>query len=353
MSLIRKAVRFLRRSIKKLRLRVRICGIGRKINKDAIIIGLPDHSNIGDMAIGVAEKAFLKSCGISCVALTGEEAYENLPMLKKTIKQSTLICYIGGGNLGNVYEFEERVRRTFISEFPENPSVIFPQTIYYTPDEEGEREAEKTSLIFGKHKKLTVALRDEGSLERAKKMFPKANVIFSPDIVMHLSRDIFGVKKNEVSGALLCFRRDREGTMAQTDKERIASCLEERGIAWKNTDTIAEFEKATQRRQRLTVADKIREFSEAGLIITDRLHGMILSAIAETPCIVFGNYNHKVEQSYKMLEHLLYIKFVRSVDEAEALVGKMYGGVGHYDRTPILPRYGELKKALIEYTRKR
>ncbi len=352
MSVIKRAVRLFRRYWAKIKLRNRICGLGRKINKDAVIIGLPDHSNIGDMAIGVAEKAFLKSCGISCVALTGEESYENLPMLKRVIKPSTLICYIGGGNLGNVYEFEERVRRAVISEFPENPSVIFPQTIYYTPDDKGEREAEKTSQIFGEHKKLTIALRDECSLEKAKKMFPSANVIFSPDIVMHTSKDTFGVKNGERNGVLLCFRGDCERSMTQTDKEKLALCLEERGIAWRNTDTIAEFERATQRRQRLTVAEKIRELSEAGLVITDRLHGMIFSAIAETPCIVFGNYNHKVEQSYKMLEHLEYIKFVKSVDEAIALVGEMYGNVGHYDRSPILPRYEQLKNTLLDYTRK-
>ena len=334
------------------RLKHRVCGLGKKMNKRALLVCVPDHSNIGDMAIAVAEKVFLKSCGISFVSMTSEECDRNLPMLKKAVKSDTLICYHGGGNLGNVYGFEESVRRKLLTEFPQNPSVIFPQTIFFTPDEEGRADMEAASSVYGGHKKLTVALRDKSSYETAKKMFPSANVIFSPDIVMSTEKSTFGVKEGNRNGVLLCFRGDCERSMTQSEKDKLASALEERGMGYGYTDMMAESDLVPQREQMRCVSDKMKELSGAGLVITDRLHGMVFSAITETPCIAFGNYNHKVEQSYKMLEHLGYIKFVKDVDEAIALVDEMYGGVGSYDRAPILPLYRELKNTLLEYTRK-
>ncbi len=352
MNVFKRAWRSFLYRTRKARLRYRICGFGRKVNKRALLVCVPDHSNIGDMAIAVAEKAFLKSLRISFVSLTSEECEQNLDMLKKAIKPDTLICFHGGGNLGNVYGFEENVRRTLLTEFRDNPSVIFPQTIFFTPDDEGRADMETASAVYGAHKKLTVALRDERSFETAKKLFPSAKVIFSPDIVMHTSKDTFGVKNGERNGVLLCFRGDCERSMMQADKEKLTSFLDGRGSDYRYTDMMAGPDLVPQREQKHYVSEKMKELSGADIVITDRLHGMVFSAVTETPCIAFGNYNHKVEQSYKMLEHLGYVKFAKSVDEAIELVDKLYGEVGSYDRSPILPHYEELKKTLLEYTRK-
>ncbi len=335
------------------RLKHRVCGFGKKMNKRALLVCVPDHSNIGDMAIAVAEKVFLKSCGISFVSLTSEECDRNLPMLKKVIKPDTLICFHGGGNLGNVYGFEESVRRKLLTEFSQNPSVIFPQTIFFTSDEEGRADMEAASSVYGGHKKLTVALRDESSYEMAKAMFPRVNVIFSPDIVMSTDKSTFGVKDEKRNGVLLCFRGDCERSMTQSEKDKLASALEECGMKYGYTDMMAEPDLVPQSEQMRYVSDKMRELSGACLVITDRLHGMVFSAITETPCIAFGNYNHKVEQSYKVLKHLDYVKFVKDVDEATPLIEKMYFSAGAYDRSPITPQYEGLKNILLEYTRKK
>ena len=80
------------------RLKHRVCGFGKKMNKRALLVCVPDHSNIGDMAIAVAEKVFLKSCGISFVSLTTEECDRNLPMLKKAVKSDTRTA-VGGSTV--------------------------------------------------------------------------------------------------------------------------------------------------------------------------------------------------------------------------------------------------------------
>ena len=46
------------------------------------------------------------------------------------------------------------------------------------------------------------------------------------------------------------------------------------------------------------VFEKMNKFRQAKFAITDRLHGMIFSIITGTPCIVFGNYNHKLKSVF-------------------------------------------------------
>lgn len=335
-----------------IRVKIRVCGLGRRTNKKALLVGVPNHSNIGDMAITVAEKVFLKNCRISFASLTTNECEDNISMLKKAVRPDTVICFHGGGNLGNLYEYEERIRRMLLTEFSDNPSVIFPQTVHFTSDGKGEADMKAASAVYGAHKKLTIALRDDSSIEVAKELFGGANLIYSPDIVMGMDKDTFGVKKAERNGALLCFRHDFEKALSDSDKEAITSCLAKSGISYGHTDMMAENDHVAQGAQYSIVSDKMRELSGAKLVITDRLHGMIFSAITETPCIAFGNFNHKVEQSYKVLKHLDYIKFVNSAEEATELAYKMYGICGHYDRSPITPQYDGLKNILLEYTRK-
>ena len=49
----------------------------------------------------------------------------------------------------------------------------------------------------------------------------------------------------------------------------------------------------------LYVYNKLTEFASARLVITDRLHGLIFSAITNTPCIAFDNLSGKVHGTYR------------------------------------------------------
>ena len=165
-----------------------------------------------------------------------------------------------------------------------------------------------------------------------------------------------GVKKVKTIKAsaitLLCFRGDFERSISDADKEKIAAALKEHGINFGYTDMIADKDEVPKQEHLRYVSGKMKEFSGASLVITDRLHGMVFSAITETPCIVFGNFNHKVRQSYSVLSHLSYLRFATDADEAVSLIDELCGSVGSYDPSPILPKYGELKNILLEYSRK-
>ena len=47
------------------------------------------------------------------------------------------------------------------------------------------------------------------------------------------------------------------------------------------------------------VINKLKEFAECEIVVTDRLHGMIFSYITSTPCIALGNSTGKSLYSYE------------------------------------------------------
>ena len=82
------------------------------------------------------------------------------------------------------------------------------------------------------------------------------------------------------------------------------------------TDTMDEsFAWREEREER--VLKKIQEFQMAQIVITDRLHGMIFSAITGTPCIVLNNNNSKVKNCYEKLRNLKYIQFIDDTSSLE------------------------------------
>ncbi len=56
---------------------------------------------------------------------------------------------------------------------------------------------------------------------------------------------------------------------------------------------------------------KWNEFSSVQLVVTDRLHGMVFSAITGTPCIALDNISHKVYGAYQWLSYLPYLRFLQ------------------------------------------
>ena len=62
-------------------------------------------------------------------------------------------------------------------------------------------------------------------------------------------------------------------------------------------------------------------FGNRKLIITDRLHGMIFSAITNTPCIALANSTGKVKGVYDWIrKDNNYIYFADSIDEIEKIL---------------------------------
>ena len=98
------------------------------------------------------------------------------------------------------------------------------------------------------------------------------------------------------------------------------------------------------------VKQKLDEFASAKLVITDRLHGMILCAVTGTPCVVVNSKSPKVRGCYEWIRQLPYIRFADDVSEIADLYISIPEGPHKYENSHLLPYFEELAEDLRKFT---
>lgn len=277
-----------------------------------------DYGNLGDQAILYAQIKYLKKTFPNHQILISPISRFN--QIKKYISKITsskdLIFLQGGGNLGNYYQRAENIRREIISILPNNKIILFPQTIYFSNDSNGQKELSITKQIYNKHKHLLLIAREETSYKIMQQNFSN-KIILLPDIVLLLNiSDSQPITQR--NGCLICLRNDIESILKRQDKEFIYHTLllqfNKKDIFF--TDTIGQSSYKE-------VISKINYFKQHKLVITDRIHGMIFAAISGTPCITISNYNYKVSGTYKWISHLSYIQYINKIEDLPNTLKKM------------------------------
>ncbi|WP_368657361.1 polysaccharide pyruvyl transferase family protein [Metabacillus halosaccharovorans] len=288
----------------------------KSINKPKIfILDACDHRNLGDQAILMAEQQFIKDnfqeCELICVGMS--KFNHHIETVLEYVTRDDIIVLHGGGNLGDEYKNAEIMRRRIIQLFPKNKIVLFPQTMYFRNNKEGDLELSKSKAIYSNHQQLSLVAREKVSFEKMKEHFKHNKIILTPDIVLYLNKSN---PKGIREGAVLCIRDDKEGLLVKSDKEQITDLLKCNFSKVTITDTIGESSFSG-------VEQKFNEFKNAQIVITDRLHGMVFAAITGTPCIALSNYNYKVSGTYEWLKHLEYIKFTNKISEIPKLLSEL------------------------------
>jgi len=303
-----------------------------------IVVGSPTHINLGDSAITISQTNFLTEIDSSkteCVKeLTFSEYNKDRNIYKKAISPKSVICGLGGGNMGNQWPDEELFRQELIKDFPNNPIIIFPQTIFYL-DDKNDGIKEESIKLYNSHQNLTLVAREQKSFEIMKELYPNCKILLVPDIVLSSFKNDFGVTASERKGILLCLRSDAERKINDSGTDKIIEYLNNQKLDFRKTDMYSDCE-VTKENRAECVRKKMQEFCGANLVITDRLHGMIFAALSETPTIVIGNYNHKVRGSFEWIKSLPYIKYADSVDEVLTEIPEMLKIQGcRYDNSAL------------------
>lgn len=323
--------------------------------KKAYVFGSPDYDNLGDSAILIAEVKFLEKVGFQTEQIkeiTVSEYLKDREIIRRWGSKNSLICGLGGGNMGNQWPREERFRSILFEDFPENPSVIFPQTIHFIDNGHKFEDEQKTVQYYDGHKNLTIVSREKRSEEVVRSLYPHCNVILIPDIVLSAKMEDFGAIGQERNGVLFCCRSDTEKSIDNSVWERLQEVVNKAGKKFCTTDTNAGYQ-VTKDNRRESVRKKMQEFCGAELVITDRLHGMIFAALTGTPCIVFSNYNHKVKGTYDWISYLPYIRYVETEEEAVKLIPELLQMKNcKYDNTPLIPYFDKLAEVVKEKCRR-
>ena len=197
--------------------------------------------------------------------------------------------------------------------FPKNKMIILPQTVnFYTP-----YVKLATSLAFAASKNVTLLCRDEVSYEISEKMFPSTNLLLFPDIVTSLIGTIkFNFKRD---GVLFCMRDDVEMLYSpgQIDAlmERFGDIRKEKIDTTLHGVSLVDINK---NRDKLVLA-AIEKFASYRVVITDRYHGTIFSAIASTPVVVINSADHKLSSGVNWFPYDQfgdYVQFAKNLDDA-------------------------------------
>lgn len=288
--------------------------IERKSDKPVIwLLGTEDFGNLGDHKIALAIRHFLDEHfnDYDVIELSARNYFLCCEQMERMIGEEDMIFGTGGGNFGNQYPASQKIRRDFVQRFPENKIIIMPQTIWYTGDESGKEELKKDIELFANHKRLLLGVREENSKSFADKNFRNPSVLV-PDMV--LFEKPYRTAEKEKTKAVLCLRSDLEGILDKKSKKQVIKCIKKNYKTVKFVDTQKDYLISTENRES-EVNEVLREMSSANLVVTDRLHGMVFSALAETPCIVFDNYNGKVQGIYQWIKDLPYVRY-KGVDTA-------------------------------------
>lgn len=306
------------------------------------------HNNIGDIAIGVAErKLFEAYFPQTPMHFIYEQVYARYQKeISGQIWPGDVIILRGGGSIGNTVAHEKH-REEIIRSFKDNLIVSMPQTMCFADSEEGNRQKACASRIYTKNPNLYLIAREKRSYQDMRQLFPSTDVLLTPDVVMTLD---FHRPPMHREGILLCFRTDWERSLPAGDAERIEAACRSISDSVSYTDMYAEetfvpFEKRSE-----VLLAKITQFKQASLVITDRLHGMVFSAITGTPCIALPNYNYKVEQTYKWLQDLPYIKFCQTTADVIARLPSMYNCTpGTYSASFTKPYFEKVMAKIHAY----
>lgn len=278
----------------------------KRSRKNIFLINTPEHGNLGDHAIVLATQQFLKDnySQFEVIEITSKQYMRTRRILKYKILPENVIIINGGGYLGDVWINEEKRVREIVDSYKKNVVIIFPQTIYFKKSD----EIEKSRRYYSENSKLKIFTRERNSYRLAlnENLLAEERLYCCPDIVLYLEKNSFNMNRKNV---LMCFRKDKEKSIDESLLKEISEYLisnQKQQLIF--TDTVVEKEVSPNIREKVVEA-KLQEFAETKLVITDRLHGMIFSAITGTPCIAFDNVTRKVSGVYKWIEKLDYIYF--------------------------------------------
>lgn len=291
----------------------KICNSNNSQKPKFFLFNTPDYINLGDHAIAVAEDFYIREHFGEYYEFGSHSCYPDaLEHLKKYITEKDIILFQGGGNLGSLWRVNEEVFRNILKTFPNNNVIVFSQSIYYGNSDEEHCYFKESQKIYNEHKKLVICVRDERSYEFVKREYT-CDCLLLPDMVLTLDYN----KQFKRDGIGILLRDDKEKLISNDMKDTIdelVKTVEESKVVL----THHPLEFISNRKERISKI--LGEYASCKLVITDRLHGMIFSAITNTPCIAFDNNYHKVSGVYKKwLKNYKYIDCIDSFSKESLL----------------------------------
>lgn len=315
-----------------------------KTQKNRIfLMGIPVHGNLGDQAIVIAEREFLKDNFKEYKVIEVESSLvtKNIKFLKKVVGNALVLIH-GGGFIGSIWPKEDNMAKLIISNLTNNNIIMLPQTAFFDNDELGKGLINQNRKIYENHKKLHICVREEYSYNFMKENFKNCNIYLVPDMVLYMKP--LNIKKEEKNKITLCLRSDKEKTFSNVNL--IIDRLKDKGYKNFNvTDTVIDRRLYEYNRIK-KVKNKILEFNNSNLVITDRLHGMVFALLANTPCLVINSKSYKVRGVYNWLKANKKIKLIDNMEEFDNSIDEILNEKSSFNSEDFEKKYDILIKLI-------
>lgn len=276
------------------------------IDSDYILLDVPYYSNIGDTLIWQGTEDLLKTIPYKCLyrASIGSFEYKSLP-------KDVVILLLGGGNWSDMYYHHNEFRNKIIELYPNNKIIILPQTIYY----KGASLIRKDAAICRKHKQLFICARDKYGFDFLKKYNFSKNILLVPDMAFCINIALLVNMSLPANKSILLFKRiDKEQTNTDSVIKNLA-CSEYDVSDWplyQQSEPMVDYIKAEILKKNNAVADAyayntylpsrvragVELISQYNTVISNRLHGAILSILLDKKVTIIDNSYGKNAQFY-------------------------------------------------------
>ncbi|MBR2732838.1 MAG: polysaccharide pyruvyl transferase family protein, partial [Selenomonadaceae bacterium] len=292
----------------------------RADGKKIFLMHTPRHGNIGDQAIVLGELRVLEKFFPEHKIIEVPTDYfrgDNGKLLwalgfETYVRRDDIIFLPGGGNLGNLWLGEEKIRRALIERFAQNKIVSFPQSIHFTDDDSGRAELATSQKIYGAHPDLHLMMRDENSFDFATKNFPSAKNYLLPDAatVLHgMTDDCTDTRQ----GVLFVLRGDKEKIRDDKNISRLQKYLADKNIPFTVTDTVIGGRVTSDIREQ-KVREVLMKFRRSKLVVTDRFHGVVFSFVTRTPVMAFKSFDTKISSGIRWFRNIPSIFYAEGQD---------------------------------------
>ena len=294
------------------------------------LIDYPDHSNVGDSAIWLGEVAFFGSRGVQPVYCSALKNHSDAA-LAAALPEGTIFLH-GGGNFGTLWKAHQDFRLDILERFPRHRVVQLPQSIHF----EDEAAAAETQRAIARHGRFTLFVRDRPSMEYARRLFD-CEVKLAPDMAFAIGPlerkrsavDIFYLLRTDLEKMPLGERRDDgrsalAGDWLAEDRHamRLVS-MASRLMTLMDSAEVARL-KSYERLASARVRRGIELLSTGRVVVTDRLHGHILSTLLGIPHVALDNSYRKIGNFIDAWTHDLdIVRVAGSLDEAASEAGAL------------------------------
>jgi pyruvyl transferase EpsO len=313
---------------------------------DVALLSFPKFGNLGDAAMWLGELAALDRAGARIRYRCDPRTYRRR-LLRSAIGDRGTILLHGGGNIGDVYPLQQRVREGVLRDFPEAHVIQLPQTIWFRK----ERRMSRFGQLCRGHPNFTLMVRERESVARAREglglepvLCPDSAFALGPlqrsappscDLLWLLREDRERTVVGDPALAPGAERREwpdkfggdagasGRGLRLALALNRIVSAPLERG--GRATAVLSRAAASTQEpiaRRRLRLA--LETLTRGRVVVTDRLHGHILSTLAGIPHVVLDNASGKSRAMYETwTSNCEIVRFAGDLDGAAALAQEL------------------------------